>query len=198
MLTSTSENLQNSQVVRYTLTKDGNTISYANALELWQFNQEFRAYMTSLLVNSEFGGFRWETPPITRNLISRPFEFVLINAPSFVTRATDNSAFSKYFTNDDTDHGVVAFQNIGKDATLIVPSPRGKIADYGHFAAFVRNAPATQVDSLWRIVGRSLASQINEKPLWLSTAGGGVAWLHVRIDTFPKYYDFTPFKQIVK
>jgi hypothetical protein len=198
MFTSKSECHQNSQVVKYTLTNEGKAISYANAIELWQISQEFRSYMTFLLVKSEFGGFRWETPPITTGMLNRPFEFVLLNAPGFVTRPTDIRAFSQYFTNDDTDNGIVAFQNIGKDATLIVPSPRGNTNAYGHFAAFIRNAPATQVNSLWRVVGRSLASQISEKPLWLSTAGGGVAWLHVRIDTFPKYYGFKPFTHIVK
>ncbi|MGI9175867.1 MAG: DUF6940 family protein [Rhodothermales bacterium] len=24
--------------------------------------------------------------------------------------------------------------------------------------------------------------------MWLSTAGGGVSWLHVRLDSRPKYY----------
>jgi len=33
-------------------------------------------------------------------------------------------------------------------------------------------------------------------PTWLSTAGGGVAWLHVRLDTRPKYYRYNPYRAI--
>ncbi len=35
---------------------------------------------------------------------------------------------------------------------------------------------------------------IGHTPLWLSTAGGGVAWLHVRLDSRPKYYGYSPYK----
>jgi hypothetical protein len=31
--------------------------------------------------------------------------------------------------------------------------------------------------------------------LWLSTAGMGVSWLHVRLDSSLKYYGYKPFKQ---
>ena len=30
-------------------------------------------------------------------------------------------------------------------------------------------------------------ARIDDRPLWLSTAGDGVAWLHVRLDQRPKY-----------
>ena len=31
--------------------------------------------------------------------------------------------------------------------------------------------------------------------LWLSTAGLGVYWLHLRLDTRPKYYSFQPYRK---
>ncbi len=33
-----------------------------------------------------------------------------------------------------------------------------------------------------------------EPERWLNTEGGGVAWLHVRIDQRPKYYHYAPYK----
>ena len=30
-------------------------------------------------------------------------------------------------------------------------------------------------------------------PTWLSTAGMGVSWLHVRLDSQPKYYGFAAY-----
>jgi hypothetical protein len=31
------------------------------------------------------------------------------------------------------------------------------------------------------------------QPIWLSTAGMGVAWLHIRLDERPKYYSHKPY-----
>ncbi|KAL7575598.1 hypothetical protein ACA910_020166 [Epithemia clementina (nom. ined.)] len=31
------------------------------------------------------------------------------------------------------------------------------------------------------------------QPVWLSTSGMGIAWLHMRLDQVPKYYTYTPF-----
>lgn len=31
-------------------------------------------------------------------------------------------------------------------------------------------------------------------PIWLSTSGLGVYWLHVRLDTRPKYYNHDEYK----
>lgn len=32
-------------------------------------------------------------------------------------------------------------------------------------------------------------------PIWLSTSGLGVYWLHMRLDRRPKYYTYEPFKE---
>ena len=33
-----------------------------------------------------------------------------------------------------------------------------------------------------------------EETTWLSTSGLGVYWLHVRLDSYPKYYTYRPYK----
>jgi hypothetical protein len=60
---------------------------------------------------------------------------------------------------------------------------------------FVRQAPPEQIDALWRVVGEKMHSRLNDRPVWLSTAGGGVAWLHVRLDDHPKYYHYREYRQ---
>jgi hypothetical protein len=40
----------------------------------------------------------------------------------------------------------------------------------------------------------NMAERIGEAPVWLSTAGMGVAWLHVRLDSRPTYYGHRPYK----
>ena len=37
--------------------------------------------------------------------------------------------------------------------------------------------------------------RLSAKPVWLSTAGAGVSWLHVRLDDRPKYYGYAPYRE---
>jgi hypothetical protein len=180
--------------MRYRLTRDGVGLSYSDVLDLWQADAQFRDYYTGLLAASPFSAFRWETPAVTSSTSDQLFQFVLLDTPRFSTRSTDRKTFEDYFTSDDTDSGIVSFMSLGGDAQLIVPSPRTEISAYGHLAAFLRQAPQRQLDAFWRVVSTAVQSRIGEKPLWLNTAGGGVAWLHVRLDSRPKYYGYAPYK----
>jgi len=84
---------------------------------------------------------------------------------------------------------------LGGDARLVVPTPQGDAGIYTHLASFVRRAPAAQRDAFWQRVGKCLAEEIEEGTRWLSTAGGGVSWLHVRIDRRPKYYKYLDYRR---
>ena len=146
----------------------------------------------SVLAGTEYGAFRWETPPLVTGNQERPFEFVLLDSPGLDTPG-DATAFASHFTNPATGDGVIAFSNLGGDALLVVPQPLGPAMFYGHLAAFTRQAPREQNHALWQAVGRNMRERIGEQPIWLSTAGGGVPWLHVRLDTRPKYYGHEPY-----
>lgn len=194
MFAATTEIIEPDRVTKYRITGDGRMLTYSDVLDLWAEDVDFRTYFTSVLGESEFSAFRWETPALSRALIDRPFEFVLIASLGFATRATDKGTYSEYFVDDDADFGVVTFPNLRGDSTLIVPSPRTDDDVYGHLAAFVRGAMKEQSDALWRVVGVTMKSLVGDRPIWLSTAGGGVAWLHVRIDSRPKYYGYSPYR----
>ncbi len=77
---------------------------------------------------------------------------------------------------------------------LVVPSPRAAPAAT-HLAAFVRSAAADVIDELWSAVALAVAHRRAAKPdpVWVSTAGLGVYWLHVRLDDRPKYYRYRAF-----
>ena len=190
------ETIEGGRVMRYAIAANSTPLTYAQVLDLWQQDDAFRTYFISLLSDSPFAGYRWETPAITADNSDRPFEFVLVDSPGFSTRKTDSRPFQNYFTTDDADEGIVTFDNLRKDARLIVPSPRTQPEAYGHLAAFIRLAPAAQVNRLWQVTGRTLANRLQQAPIWLSTAGGGVAWLHIRLDSSPKYYSYSPYKTI--
>ena len=39
--------------------------------------------------------------------------------------------------------------------------------------------------------------RLGTAPVWLSTAGAGVSWLHVRLGDRPKYYGHAPYRQAI-
>jgi hypothetical protein len=52
-----------------------------------------------------------------------------------------------------------------------------------------------QVRALWRATAETLLDRISDTPTWLSTAGLGVIWLHLRLDSRPKYYSHRPYAE---
>ena len=77
------------------------------------------------------------------------------------------------------------------------PHPAVEESAYGHIAAFARHAPETQATAFWAKVGstyEALVAQKGDRPVWLSTEGSGVPWLHVRLDARPKYYHTAHYK----
>lgn len=103
----------------------------------------------------------------------------------------DPEAFAEHFR---ADRSVVSFGNLGGDAILIAPCPEEGGANFAHLASFTAMASQARQDALWQAVGVAMEKRIGAKPIWLSTAGLGVAWLHVRLDTRPKYYRFAPYR----
>ncbi|WP_439621866.1 DUF6940 family protein [Gemmata sp.] len=184
-----TEDLGRGRATHYSIECDARYVTYADAVHLWQHDAEFRAYFNSLLAASPFTAFRWETPPVTAATADRAFEFVLLDAPS-LERPTDAEAFAEHFTTD----AVVSFPNLRGDAVLVAPCPAPDESAYGHLAAFVRHAPAPQQHALWARVGEEAAVRLGLEPVWISTAGAGVSWLHVRLDDTPKYYGHAPYR----
>ena len=94
---------------------------------------------------------------------------------------------------------VIAFDNLSGDARLVVPcASAASHAPYGHIAAFMRSAPLAQRRAFWAAVGANLADVLakrRERPTWLNTEGSGVPWLHVRMDSRPKYYHYAGYKK---
>ena len=113
-------------------------LAYGDALSLMQESAAFRTLMISELARAPFEAFRWETPPVNLASVDRPFEFVLLDSPGLI-KVPNFDAFREYFESAAHEN-VLAFPNLGNDATLIVPSRQGPAEAYGHLAAFVRGA----------------------------------------------------------
>jgi hypothetical protein len=186
--------LNDGRVHKFRVIRNAEPLSYANALDLWQRDESFRSFFISLLAEVPFAAYRWETPPVTCYTVNREFEFVVLDTPS-LARPPDTRVFANHFAAGESDAGIVVFENLGKDAVLVVPTPRAPDSAYSHLAAFTRNGPASQNHALWQTVGQTMQQKITPRPVWLSTAGGGVSWVHVRLDRWPKYYGFRRYTE---
>ena len=98
---------------------------------------------------------------------------------------------------------MAVFPNLGADATLIVPTVIDGVKDHASYAQisyFVRSSdPALlgQQSAIWRVMADVLLDRMagTSEPVWVSTDGGGVSHLHLRLDSEPKYYKHESFKR---
>ena len=192
MWNANCEQLDDGRTLRLSLQCQSRSATVAEVIEAWQKDVEFCSWFNKQLADVPFTAFRWETPAVTVESVHRPFECVFIDSPG-LDRPSDPNAFLPHFGQAKDD--IVAFPNLGRDCMLVVPCAVAEPSAYGHLAAFVRLAPAAQQSALWRAVGAAMAQRLNQKPIWLSTAGAGVPWLHVRLDDRPKYYAHAPYRQ---
>jgi hypothetical protein len=192
MWKSRSEQLLTGRALKVAIDLVSSPVSCAEVLRRWRSDAEFRAFFMGLLADAPYAAFRWETPPLTAATADRPFEFVLLDSPGLAEKP-DAAAFAEHFRGPAG--GVVEFPNLGGDAILVVPCPGGPLSAYGHLGAFVRQAPEPQRHALWELVGAAMQRRLGARPVWLSTAGAGVSWLHVRLDDRPKYYGYAPYRR---
>src|SRR5262249_23318566 len=129
----------------------------ADVMRGWQGDADFRSLFNALLAVTPFAEFRWETPAVTTDTVTRPFECVVLNAPGLAGRP-DPEAFAEHFAGAVA--GVAVFPNLGGDAIHVVPCPVAAPSAYGHLAAFVRLAPELQRHTLWQAVGEAMARRV--------------------------------------
>jgi len=173
-------------------------LSFAQVIELWVDKSEkgasFRNQFSQCLSESAFPAFKWETPVVDLDRLSREFEFVLLNSPG-LDRKENPTAFGQHFQDAPDTTKTLRFPNLGRNAVMVVPTPsRDTDTNHCHLAAFLRTASLRQADDFWSNIGLAMQERVSNKPVWLSTAGGGVAWLHGRLADRPKYYGYQPFK----
>lgn len=191
-----TEKVLSKQTFHFQIKQDGNWLTVKEVIELWQNSAVFRAFYNKILEEVPFFGFFWENKPISQATLSDIYEFVIIGTEVFNGLKTNTKAFSKHFKEEEL---VVNFQNLGRDAQLVVPCPNHLYSEgYTHLGQFIRNAPSAQWDALWEMVGQEIQAHVDrdQLPIWLSTSGLGVYWLHVRLDQRPKYYLHKAYKTV--
>lgn len=171
-------------------------VSYHDVVNRWQTDLAFVDAFIHVLAEAPYEAFYFETPPLSRRGLSEAFEFVLIDSPGLAGLEPDPREFREHFDSPGVSGGITVFPNLGRDAVLVAPCPVEPARDYAHLAVFVRNAPTEQQRALWWRVGEAARECLTEEdPVWISTSGDGVAWLHVRLDRYPKYYNHAPYRE---
>lgn len=187
------ESVNDSEGQRITLAENRVLVSRGRVFELWRSSADFCAFFNATLAELPWTGFRWEMPPVTQDNLDRPFECVVCDSPELAVVPADASDFAQHFRHAGAA-SVVEFTNRGGDAHLIVPTAVASADAYPQIGAFVRRAPKSQQQEFWLRVGESVTARLGPRPLWLNTAGTGVPWLHLRLDTRPKYYLHEPYR----
>jgi len=185
--------LHDGRVLQYRLLRDREPLSWSTVVDLWQNDRSFCSSFISLLADAPFSAYFWETPPVTNSTMTNTFEFVLVDSHALVGVQSDERAFIDHFNAGDS---VIEFSNLSGDATLVVPCPGEPLSAYSQISTFARGAPEDQQHQLWALVAAALKRRVGDHPVWVSTSGLGVYWLHIRLDSVPKYYTYEPYRAL--
>ena len=190
------ENHSGSKV--YRIFQGESPLYYRDALTLMKSDRKFQDFLTKILKECGYDAFVWETVPVSSSSQDQiEFKFAITESKSLDRMSKDTETFAEHFKN--SQKSVTSFLNQGRDATLISPLPKwcfGK-KDYTHFGKFLHAASDDQIRAFWSEVGNAMLIKLSseDRPFWLSTAGHGVGWLHMRVDIQPKYYTYSSFKK---
>jgi hypothetical protein len=157
---------------------------------------EVRTELDRCIADAPFQALFFEMPPLTHGRLDAAARFVLVEARSLLRMLPDPHAFAEHLRGPGP--AVRSFSNLSGDSLLVAPRDDGPPATYVHLAAFCRDAPPEQRDLLWRVVAEETLERVEHRdaPLWVSTSGLGVGWLHVRLDARPKYYSHRPYRAL--
>ncbi|CAH1766125.1 14602_t:CDS:2 [Entrophospora sp. SA101] len=171
------------KTIKYQFTKaDDSKLTYAEFINFLKsknkdFIKEFDRQLSQAPAELSLQptAFFWECIPVSANTLDREFEFVAVKSEDLDNIRQDLSSFQEHFSRSRDKH-VVSFPSLSGD-TLVVPMPvRGYQYNFGEeMEENLLNA--------------------NGNPRWLSTSGLGVSYLHVRIDSRPKYYSHEEYKK---
>lgn len=185
------ESLGGGGAQRLELWRGSERLAWRDVVALWRDEAAFRRFFSVVLADAPFEAAYWETPPLASVNDPQAFEMVLVDAPGLARMSPDPDAFREHFG----DAPVASFRNLSRDGLLIAPRPDGPLRAYTHLLAFARSAPGAQQQELWRRVASEIGRRSGAGPLWVNTEGSAVPWLHVRLDSRPKYIHHAPYRR---
>lgn len=199
--------------IKYKVLYNGKNMSFKQTMELFvKMDVKFIELLNAVLTVHE--AVFWECIPVDFNSFGTlDFEFVVLPSKELSHRTVDMKPFREKFENLITSEeqlgAIISFSSLNGDSLLVVPSPPISVEHFNnnndryqmmtHLASYLRESSFDHVCSFLRTVGERFTERLTTgvdsgSKLWLSTSGLGVSWLHVRIDTIPKYYNYLPYR----
>ena len=169
-------------------------VSVQSVLNALQTAPQAGSWFGARLQALPWRAFYWECPALTPATLGDPFECVALEAPSLLGLTPERHAFRAHLDAAPPGSLVAVFPNLSGDAVLVAPTAADDGRGYPHLAAFLRAAPEAQIAAFFSALASQALRSCREGPAWVSTAGDGVAWLHGRVDTWPKYYRYAPYR----
>jgi len=159
-------------------------------------DQKFTIAIQAAIKSTGFKYIFLNCPPLSKTTLDKEFEMAVLEASwELENIETDMDKFRDKFKGKKW---VASFYNLGLDAVLVSPFAREdqdkKI--YSSLGPFIWHAPDEQQVAVWHNVGMGLGVFVKRRTVWLNTEGRGVHYLHLRLDSRPKYYRYNPFKNI--
>lgn len=175
--------------------RGGVAMSWAEVVAGWVDEASLRTAMIEAIAGVGFAAVYWEARSVAPEDRDREFEAVVIDAPELAREAADVRSFLTPLAGARAP-AVGCFANLSGDAELVVPAPGEVKQGYPHLAAFLRAAPEEQKHALLKVLGAAVERWLRERRtrVWVSTAGLGVPWLHVRLDSRPKYFKWAAYR----
>lgn len=202
-------------MIKYKFQKNGAPLKYGEALDMLMRGDDTLASMLTGIISSfPSTAVFWECISVTPQSVGvTVFEFVLLPAAKLASITPDIEPFKEKcmsHSSENADDSMAVFYNLNKDALLVVPCPSEKShyidspAYMAHLATFIRGESSVRTAEFWKTVASAMIQTLKQsveesdrnKRFWLSTSGLGVSWLHVRIDTRPKYYNWEEYKNV--
>lgn len=154
-------------------------------LHLLEERESFRFAYNGLLRQSDHPAFYWEHPPLSADNLHATYRFSLIASTTLHGVAADRRPFASHFGEPEP---FLVAPNLKKDALLVIPNGKVFGQELVSLADVVRKLPEEDLDLFWGVVAQVTAELLVKRTVYLNTAGDGVSWCHVRLDSRPRYY----------
>lgn len=184
---------QDKNAVRFQVKQGNQLLSFKNVFELWSKDRAFIQFYAAALIQFDYKAFYWEHPAVRTTLLDKTYECVIKRSKPLEDLPSDETAFGEYLYAKEN---AVDFMNLGRNARLVVPTKQTEEDIYAHLGKFIRAAEKKQLIEDFQSAGKVMLEELEKgKMIWLNTAGLGVIWLHIRMDTRPKYYKTKAYKE---
>lgn len=136
---------------------------------------------------------------VINSKIDLPYkEEYTIDKRLFDNKRQDLKTFKEHFTKkkNDTKQYAVYFPNLSGDTILVVPKPKSN-KQFTNLFFFMKNSSNKQQKELWKLVAQQAKKMLKTYDnIWISSQGLGINYLHVRICSYPKYYENSKLQKL--